>query len=146
MSNPGPQPIVLPAGYVTEQAIAFGNADGTANLVSADDPLPIRAIVGPAASAPLAGTAVSSTIAGPFAPDPGRPIWLTLSGTWSGRAQLLRSTDGGATALPITVAGQVWGSYTANCNEAAAEETVAGASYYLSVTLASGTLAYQVQQ
>ena len=100
----------------------------------------------PAQSAALAGSVSASTMLGPFQPDLARAIWVTLSGAWVGRVQLLRSVDGGATKLPLTVAGQPWANFTGNANEIAGEETTPGARYYLSVTLTSGTLTYRVAQ
>ena len=135
-----------PAGFVPEYAIAFGTQDGPAVAVDAANPLPTSATIVPALSAPLVGTAATTSTVGPFTPQLGRAIWLTLSGTWTGTAQLLRSTDGGTTKLPLTAGGQSWGSFTANCNEAVAEESVSGATYYLAVTLASGSLGYRVAQ
>lgn len=107
----------------------------------------IRGIGGSAAtSVVVSGTAAASTVAGPFTPNLGRPIWLTVSGTWSGNATLLRSTDGGTTQLPITIAGQPWGSFVANVNEIITTETDAAATYYLSLVVNSGSLVYRVAQ
>ena len=99
-----------------------------------------------ATAAALAGTTNATGIVGPFAPDLARPIWLTLSGNWTGTVQLLRSTDAGVTKLPITVGGAAWASFAANCNEAVAEESVAGATYFLSITLTAGSVNYRVAQ
>lgn len=41
--------------------------------------------------------------------------------------QILRSTDGGTTRLPLTVAGQSWATLTANAQEAIGEESSVGA-------------------
>lgn len=100
----------------------------------------------PATSTPLTGTANASTTVGPFTPQLARAIWIVLSGTWTGTVQVLRSTDGGATKLPLTVAGASWASFTANANEPVAEESDAAATYYLSITLASGSVTYRVAQ
>jgi hypothetical protein len=135
-----------PAGYAPVQAIAFGTRDGPAVAVDTANPLPIAARLTAAAATPLAGTASASATVGPFAPDLGRAIWLTLTGTWTGTCQLLRSTDGGATLVPLTVAGQAWASFTANCCEAVGEESVAGAAYYLQIALTSGGVSYRVAQ
>ena len=62
-------------------------------------------------------------------------------GTW-----MLRSTDGGTTRLPMTIGGSGWGSFQGNCNEPVAEESVAGATYYLAIAVTSGTLSYRVTQ
>ena len=99
-----------------------------------------------AGSTPLAGSSSASGSFGPFVPELGRPIRLTTAGTWTGSVQLLRSTDGGTTRLPLTAGGQGWGSYTANANEAVTEESESGATYYLGVTLSSGTISYRMAQ
>lgn len=138
--------ILSPAGFVPEHALAFADPSGRAVRVGAGAPLPVRTAIAAAGSIPLAGTASASGAVGPFTPELGRAIWLTLSGTWTGKAQVMRSIDGGATLLPLTVGGQEWASFTANANEAVGEESVAGAAWYLAITLASGTLAYRVQQ
>jgi hypothetical protein len=44
------------------------------------------------------------------------------------------------------MAGAGWALFTANCCEPVWEDSEAGAQLYLSVTLASGTLAYRVSQ
>ena len=79
-------------------------------------------------------------------PRLGRPIWLALSGTWTGSVALKRSTDGGATKLPLTAGGSAWGVFTGNACEQVIEESEAGAAYYLAVTVVSGTVAYRVSQ
>ena len=138
--------VALPAGYVTGQAIAYTTAADHAVLVSTTAPLPVTQTRGVATAAALTGSTSTTATLGPFVPELGRPIWVTLSGAWTGGAQLLRSTDGGTTKLPLTAAGQPYGSYTANANEAVTEESCAGATLYLAVTLTSGTLTYRVAQ
>lgn len=135
-----------PAGYVPEMALCHVDADGAALVAGVRAPLPVVTAPVAATSTPLEGTASASTLAGPFFPQLGRQIWLTLSGTWAGSVTVQRSTDAGATRLPLTVAGQPWARFTANTQEPVAEETVASASYYLDIALTSGTLAYKVQQ
>jgi hypothetical protein len=139
-------PITAPAGAVPELALAFAAADGGAATVSQASPLPIVASPQPATSTALAGTASSSGTVGPFLPQLGRPIWLALSGIWTGSVALLRSADGGATQAPLTVAGQPWGRFTANGQEAVVEESSAEASYYLGIQLQSGSVGYRVSQ
>lgn len=141
-----PIPVTAPAGAVPELALAFAARDGSAATVSLDNPLPVTPATAPAASTPVSGSASASTVAGPFRPDLGRPIWVTLSGNWTGSVSLLRSTDGGATRLPLTVAGQPWGNFTGNGQEPVVEEGAADASYYLAATLSSGTLSFRVAQ
>jgi len=98
-------------------------------------------------STPLANTASANTTVGPFIPQLNRPIWLTLSGTWSGSFQLLRSIDAGVTKLPVTIGGSSNPfTYTANIQEQIIEETEYGASYYFLITIANGTVTYRVSQ
>lgn len=52
---------------------------------------------------------------------------------------------GGATMLPLTIAGERWGRFVGSTNEAA-DESEAGATYYLAVTLLGGALTYRVAQ
>lgn len=143
---PVPLPVQAPAGYVPAQALAFRTVDAPARFVAADTPLPVEPRMTAAAAVPPAGTAMATMLAGPFPPDLGRDTRLTLSGRWSGQVQLLRSTDGGATQLPLTIGGEELARFTANANEAVATESDAAATYYLSIALASGTLDYRVAQ
>ena len=138
--------VEVPAGFVPQYAVAFGAVDAPAVSVHEGNPLPVRAVRKPASSGPLTGALVSSGLVGPFVPELERPIWLTLAGDWTGTAELLRSADGGATMLPLTAGGVRWGRFIANANEAVADESEAGATYYLSAALTGGTLTYRVAQ
>jgi len=138
-------PLKTPAGYVPQMAISIANPSGDAELVSANNPMPIQEQPFTAAPA-LAGTLSASAQAGPFAPRAGRAVMLTLSGTWTGTARLLRSVDGGATKLPLTALGKPYGSFTANICEPVWEESEAAAVLYLDVTMTSGTLNYRMGQ
>lgn len=141
------QNIKSPAGFVPGVAISFGADGAAATMVTASDPLPTRAVFAPAATPPLAGMTSASAMLGPFAPEAGRPIMLTLSGSWSGSVQMLRSADGGVTRLPLTYSdGSAKPVWTAALNAVVAEEMVAGATYYLGVTMTTGTLAYRMEQ
>jgi hypothetical protein len=60
--------------------------------------------------------------------------------------RLLRSTDGGATKLPVTVAGDTWAQFTANCCEPVWDESEASARLYLDIALTSGTITYRIAQ
>lgn len=142
---PNPLPVSAPAGFAPLAAIGFSQPDATLSAVSATSPLPVVLGAAPAAPA-LVGTASGASLAGPFAPAPGRPVVLALSGTWTGTVRLMRSTDGGTTRLPLTVGGLPWASFTANCCEAVWEESVSGAELYLDIALASGALSYRVEQ
>ena len=138
-------PLKTPAGYVPQMAMSFANAAGDADIVSTANPIPTQEQPF-VASAALADTLSASSLAGPFQPRAGRAVVLALSGTWTGSVKLLRSTDGGATRLPLTAMGQPYGSYTANLCEPVWEESEAAALLYLDVTLVSGTLTYRMGQ
>lgn len=140
-----PTPIQSPASYVPSRAAAFADVDGTAMLVSANNPMPVA--IGPAAAAaPLTGSTAATSIVGPFLPAAGRPVVLALTGTWSGAVSVKRSTDGGTTKLSLTVGGSAWGRFTANACEPVWEENETGAALYLDVALSSGTLTYRMAQ
>jgi len=141
-----PPQVDAPASFVPQQAIAFGPMGGQAVAVDAANPLPIVARPGAAQSVPLDGSANASGLIGPFLPELGRAIWLTLSGSWTGTVTVKRSVDGGATTQGLTIGGSSWAVFSANANEPVAEESEAAARYYLDVVLASGTLAYRVAQ
>ena len=142
-----PFPITLPAGYAPAFAVGTSDVDGNISLVGADAPLPVSLSgVVRTPPAPLEGTTSASVQLGPYQPEPGVPVTITLSGTWSGTVSLLRSTDGGATRLPVTVGGTAWGVFTANANEPVWDENDSAATLYLDVALASGSLNYRVAQ
>lgn len=138
-------PLVSPAGYAPKFAIAFGNSTGGADTVQPDNPLPVTFTPATAPAALTGSTSVSTTV-GPFAPAAGRPVFLVLSGSWTGQAQLLRSIDGGVTKLPVTAGGLAYGTYTQNVCEPVWEEAEAAATLYLGVTLTSGNLTYRMGQ
>lgn len=156
-------PIQAPGGYVPAMAVDFAGSDGFAVNVSAATPLPVTLGAGvtvalpgnvAATSTPLAGSvgAVGTTVVGPFTPQVGRDIWATLVGTGaSGSAQLLRSTDGGASKLGLTAGGSVWAKWAfGGVSGVIVNEQVVNASdaatYYLSVTLTGGSLTYRLGQ
>lgn len=139
-------PIINPGGYAPARALVYADTDGSAVQVSLAAPLPVTLGGGAVAPAALSGSISASGTVGPFTPVTGKPVILALSGTWSGTVRLQRSTDGGTTKLPVTMGGAAWAQFSANCCEAVWEETEAGAQLYLSITLASGNLAYRVAQ
>jgi hypothetical protein len=146
MSNE-PPPIHSPAGYVARHAIAFAGAGGRAVTVDGSNPLPVTLSGEPTAAAlPLTGLASTNMVAGPFRPTSQRPIMLTLAGQWSGTVQLVRSVDEGVTRAPLTIGGQAWGVYGANCNEPVWEPTEPGATFYLDISLTAGAVSYRVAQ
>ncbi len=141
--------VQAPGGYVPQASISFGATGGNATPVDAAHPLPVatRADQAAAGSTPLAGTAAANAVAGPFAPELGRAIWVTLGGTWAGTVTVKRSVDGGATRLPLTfIDGSAKGVWNANVNAAIGEESVAGAQWFLEIALTAGTLTYRVEQ
>ncbi|SFK41354.1 hypothetical protein [Caulobacter sp. UNC279MFTsu5.1] len=78
----------------------------------------------------------------------GRPINVSITGTASGlSARLTRSFDGGATWLPLTVAGQPYAVWTGNISEQAWVETEAGVQFRVEVAaLAAGTATIRISQ
>lgn len=139
-------PIHAPAAYYPPSAIVFADDEGNGVVVDAANPLPVTvAPPAPEESTPLEGSASSSDELGPFMPVAGRPIWVSLSGTWAGTVTVLRSFDGGTTKLPLTAGGLPWAKFTGNACEPVAEGE-SGAEYYLDVTLTSGTLTYRLGQ
>lgn len=100
-----PPKVEIPGGFVPAFAVSFGAASSESQAVDHGNPLPVQAGFGPSRATPLTGNAVASGVIGPFAPEPGRPIWVTLAGSWSGTVTVQRSTDGGATRRPLTLAG-----------------------------------------
>lgn len=140
-----PKIITSPATYVTPFAVGFSDPSGALALVRADAPLPVVAAL-PVAPAAVAGEADTSRIVGPFEPSVGVPIHLQLGGEWSGTVTLQRSTDGGVTRFPLTVAGQPWAQFTGNANEVVWQEGEAGASFWLDIVLGTGAVAYRISQ
>jgi hypothetical protein len=109
-------PLLNPAPYAPPFAMSFANAGGTTDVVSSTNPLPVTSAAATSPT-PLAGTTSATGVLGPFIPVPGRPVMLSLSGTWAGTVKITRSTDGGTTRLPLTAMGQAYGSFTANMCE-----------------------------
>jgi hypothetical protein len=121
--------------------------DKTGTAIDPSNPLPSSPVpLTAATSTPLTGTSTGAQTVGPFTPVLGRPITLLLSASpWpGGSAQLLRSTDGGTTKLPLTPAGATVGVYSASGADSPWVETEAGATFYLSL-LAAG-ITYRVAQ
>ena len=141
-----PHPISIPAGYAPAFALGYSDSEGALSLVRQASPLPVELRFGPATASALEGTANASTAVGPFAPSAGRPVMLCLSGEWSGSVTVTRSTDGGTTRHPLTVAGNAWARFTGNVCEPVWSESEAGAELYLEIELDSGTLDYRVSQ
>ena len=143
-----PTPIQNPTGYAIPRAIAYADIDGSMLQVSSAAPLPVLVAAGGGSTAttPLAGSAASTSVVGPYQPAIGRAIMLLLTGTWTGTVKVLRSVDGGTTKQPLTINGTTWGQFTANCCEAVWDESENGARFFLDITLASGNVTYRVAQ
>ena len=148
-------PIKTPAGYVPAFALGFSGPEGELEIVESTKPLPVAiAATDPLAvrpefalaPSPLEGTSAASVLVGPFVPVAGRPVVLSLAGTWEGAVQLMRSTDGGVTLHPVTVGGFAWGYYTANACEPVWDEQEAVAQLHIDITLISGTISYRIAQ
>lgn len=142
---PNPIPVTAPAGFAPVSAIGFAEADASLSPVSALKPLPVQTVAGAAAPA-LAGTTATALLAGPFIPVFGKPVVLTLTGTWTGTVRVLRSIDGGATRQPLTVGGAPWAVFSGNCCEPVWEEADSTAALYLDLMVASGTAGYRMAQ
>lgn len=136
--------IFNPASYVPPHALAYAAQDGSAQIVGASAPLPVGVVL-PTTNA-LSGVATASGNIGPFTPVVGRSVLLSLWGNWSGTVQVMRSTDGGTTLLPLTIGGATWAVFTTNCCEAVWDESEAVARLYLGAMLTSGTLNYRLAQ
>ena len=143
-------PISYPARYAPGVALNFADDSGAAVQVSASAPLPVTVAASSAGTSapppPLAGTTATALTAGPFAAVVEKPLLLTLSGTWTGTVTLLRSIDGGASKLSLTLAGSPWARFSANACEPVWEESEAGAVFYLDLAPASGAIAYRLAQ
>lgn len=139
-----PVPIISPSGYAATRALAFADADGNAVLASSSLPLPVT--LGSDPTVPLTGTTGTGGTFGPYQPALGREAVLTLAGNWTGTVRVLRSTDGGTTRLPLTMAGAAWAQFTGNCCEPIWQEAEAVARLYLDIVLSSGALTYRLAQ
>ncbi|WP_232495037.1 hypothetical protein [Novosphingobium kaempferiae] len=139
-------PIIPQSKYVTPVAVGFADGQGALSIVGSDVPLPVSTVRNAPTPAPMSGSSSTSIIAGPYAPITDTPIHLQLSGTWTGSVALQRSIDGGVTRQGLTVGGAPWAQFTANANEAVWQEGEAAATFYLAITIASGTLTYRVSQ
>lgn len=140
-----PIPLQTPGGFVPGVASGFDDGTGHFAFVAANRPLPVQATP-PAAPDALEGQCTGQVLAGPFLPSPLVPVFCTLAGDWQGRVAVTRSTDGGATLHPLTLAGADWAAFTRNVCEPVWEEAEAGASLWLDCHVTSGTLTYRLAQ
>lgn len=139
-------PIIPQSKYVTPVAVGFADGQGALSIVGSEVPLPVAAVRNAPTPAPMTGSTSASIVAGPYAPITDAPIHLQLSGIWTGSVAVQRSVDGGATRQGLTIGGAPWAQFTANANEAIWQEGEAGATFYLAITVVSGTLTYRVSQ
>ena len=132
------------AATSSNQAISNAALTTIASPFVAASATPLTATIGDTASHTL----------GPFTPQLSRQIWLTINATTaaSGTAQLLRSNDAGTTRIGITQAGSVAGSFQfsavsgAIVNEPILTETDATATYFLAITLTTGSVTVRIAQ
>lgn len=137
-------------GSIGGAATASNQALGNASLAT------IASGYAAATSTPVTATITdtSTHVLGPFTPQLNREIWLTLNATTaaSGSAQLLRSTDSGATKVGLTAGGIAIGGYAfggttgAIVNEIIGIETDASATYYFTITLSAGAVTCRLAQ
>ena len=143
-------PISYPARYAPGVALNYADDGGNAVLVSQAAPLPVTlaAVTGGTAtpSPPLTGTTDVAITTGSYVPLAGRPLVLTLTGTWTGTVKLLRSINGGTTKLALTLAGTPWAEFSANVNEPVWEENETAAVFFLQFAPLSGTITYRLAQ
>ena len=144
--TPPAPPISTPAGFAPAFAMGFADQANRLAQVSATNPLPVALPFTASGTPPLSGEAIVSLLAGPFTPDGQAPVTVTLGGDWSGEARLKRSTDEGATLHGLRVAGLDWGIFTANGSEQVWSESEDGATFWLDISLTSGTCSYRVSQ
>lgn len=143
MPNP---PISVPAGFAPAFALGYSDAQSRLTMVTASAPLPVSLSNAATPPAPLTGQTAAAAVAGPFNAVAGLPVIVALSGSWTGTVQVLRSTDGGVTKLPLRVGGADWGTYHESGVEQAWVDNESGVSFYLDITPTSGTVAYRVSQ
>lgn len=128
------------------RTMAFGALNDEAVPVSDTAPLPVMQTYPVATSVPVSGTATSSGVSGTFSPAMGLPIWLRISGTWTGNVALERSDDDGVTWFAATLYTGDALAWAQNVNAPVTEETVSGAQYRLNMSVSSGTIVYEIRQ
>ena len=144
---PGPvvaqsKQVASPGSFVPQSALAFGRPGETAKPVTEDTPLPTRAAdMAPASTPALTGVSTGPGLVGPFRPQLGRVVTVALSASsWAGgNAQLLRSTDNGATTLPLTPGGVTVGVWSGQGVDQPWVETEKGATLWLYLPFAGIT-------
>lgn len=147
----GYAPIYAPCTMAGDgKCYAIGGSNGlpTASAAATSSPCTVSATT--SAATPTGCTASGSAgvyVVGGFTPQAGYPIRLVTTGIWTGTIAVGTSVDNCATVNALTVAGQTWGSYTSNVNEAVDVPVTTGSvKYCLSISLASGTLNAALRQ
>jgi hypothetical protein len=116
---------------------------------------PVNIEFNTATSSVVSGTVSNTTVnvEGPFAPNAGLPIMLTVVGTGaSGTVTLMSSSDGGTTRYPITVGGKAWGIYQFSgvtgviVNESPDTPLSTRITYYLKIQLTTGSVSFKIYQ
>ena len=144
VSNSQPLPVSGSVTVANSSAAPLAVSGGVTISNTISSPVPVN--TQQTAQTALTGTASSSTVAGPFTPVVGRAVMLALAGTWVGSVEIMRSTDGGTTMLPLTMGGTTWGIYTGNCCEPVWDESETSARLYLQISLTSGSVTYRLAQ
>ena len=137
--------IDAPGGFVPASAIGFDDGSGRYRAVTSATPLPTVAAL-PQTQPALTGECSGNAVVGPYAPAPFAPVYLQLTGTWTGTVRLMRSHDGGATQHPVTLAGAQWASFTVNVCEPVWVESEGGVTLWLDLSATSGTIAWRLSQ
>lgn len=141
---PSQKPIVSPARFAPATAIGFSDEETGLVLVSNGKPLPVQTVrQSPNA---LIGTLSGAATSGPFAAVPGLPIVVALGGEWQGTIRLLRSSDGGASKMPLSASGIALGYFSQPGVEQVWEETQEDITFFLQADLSAGEAIFEVSQ
>lgn len=119
--------------------------------------IPLTGIATTTGYTPTGGSTVAAvggtSIIGPFNPDIIRSVYAEIVGTGAtGNVKILRSRDNGTTKLTITSGGVPWGTYDFSTttgvivNENVDKPESDLFLYYLSITLAAGSVTYSIFQ
>jgi len=151
---------IAPAGSAPMSAPCVMDTDGRCYAVSATRGLRTSAAIAGSTACAISATTTAITptgcpatgsagayVAGPFAAQAGYPVRLVATGIWAGSIAVGTSADSCVTVNALTIAGQAWGVYTTNANEAVdVPPTTGGVAYCLTVSVTSGTLNAALRQ